>query len=131
MATNGKHKLNARVHDWEREEITAAANSTGTTTADLVRDLLAYWAGVPGAQMPAPGVLGQCRRPAGGTCRWHPDAVDEDQAYHQWCEQHREMHGPCQDVPRCGEAGPAGREFCDEPVPNGYCPDHGEVGASA
>jgi hypothetical protein len=30
-------------------------------------------------------------------------------------------------APRCGEAG-HNREFCDEPVPDGYCSEHGEVG---
>lgn len=111
MATNGNHKLNVRMSDHEREEITAAAAAAGLTAADLVRGLLAQWMGVPDAPTLPPSIPTRCRRPLDTTCLWHPVGYPPE-------------------VPRCGEAGPD-RDFCDEPVPDGYCPEHGEVGASA
>lgn len=76
--TNGRPKFTVRLQEHERDEITAAAASVGTTAVDLVRDLLAQWMGTPGATPPPqapPGGI-RCRRKADTTCRWHPDTPD-------------------------------------------------------
>jgi hypothetical protein len=53
MPTNGNSKFTIRMEDEPKAQFTAAAYNAGTTAAELVRQMIAWWMRTPGAELPA------------------------------------------------------------------------------
>lgn len=52
MTTKGNYKLQVRMEDEPKARFVAAAYNEGTTAAELVRRMIAWWMGEPGAELP-------------------------------------------------------------------------------
>jgi hypothetical protein len=52
MADTGNHKLQIRMEDEPKARFVTTAYNQGTTAADLVRQMIAWWMRTPGATLP-------------------------------------------------------------------------------